>query len=192
MSDPPAKRAKPDPYAKWQSARDEKTGAVYYYHVDSKKTSWTWPPPLDDGDKADTPSSDVPEFEASATYAGRRPGRVFKRGDRGQGYYRDRAPNETAALPGNLSFYPSKTFAGHKPGMVFRRGDRGQGYYRDRAPNETAALPGNLSFYPSKTFAGHKPGMVFRRGDRGQGYYRDNPFGGVPVGQKCERYNPHA
>ena len=150
MSDPPAKRAKPDPYAKWQSARDEKTGAVYYYHVDSKKTSWTWPPPLDDGDKADTPSSDVPEFEASATYAGRRPGRVFK------------------------------------------RGDRGQGYYRDRAPNETAALPGNLSFYPSKTSAGHKPGMVFRRGDRGQGYYRDNPFGGVPVGQKCERYNPHA
>ena len=151
MSDPPAtKKAKPDPYAKWQSARDEKTGAVYYYHVDTKKTSWTWPPPLDDGDKADTPSSDVPDFEASATYAGRRPGRVFK------------------------------------------RGDRGQGYYRDRAPNETAALPGNLSFYPSKTFAGHKPGMVFRRGDRGQGYYRDNPFGGVPVGQKCERYNPHA
>jgi len=150
MSDPPAKKAKPDPYAKWQSARDEKTGAVYYYHVDTKKTSWTWPPPLDDADKADTPSSDVPEFEASATYDGRRPGRVFK------------------------------------------RGDRGQGYYRDRAPNETAALPGNLSFYPSKTFAGHKPGMVFRRGDRGQGYYRDNPFGGVPVGQKCERYNPHA
>ena len=28
--------------------------------------------------------------------------------------------------------------------------------------------------------------------NRGQGYYRDNPFGGVPVGQKCERYNPHA
>ena len=79
MSDPPSKKAKPDPYAKWQSARDEKTGAVYYYHVDTKKTSWTWPPPLDDGDKADTPSSDVPEFEASATYQGRRPGRVFKR-----------------------------------------------------------------------------------------------------------------
>ena len=108
MSDPPAKKAKPDPYAKWQSARDEKTGAVYYYHTDTKATSWTWPPPLDDGDKADTPSDDVPDFEASATYQGRRPGRVFK------------------------------------------------------------------------------------RGDRGQGYYRDNPFGGVPVGQKCERYNPHA
>ena len=150
MSDPPAKKPKPDPYAAWQSARDEKTGAVYYYHADSKKTSWTWPPPLDDGDQADTPSDDVPDFEASATYEGRRPGRVFK------------------------------------------RGDRGQGYYRDRAPNGTAALPGNLSFYPSKTFAGHKPGMVFRRGDRGQGYYRDNPFGGVPVGQKCERYNPQA
>ena len=149
MSDPPAKKPKPDPYAQWQSARDEKTGAVYYYHTDTKKTSWTWPPPLDDGDKADTPS-EIPDFEASATYQGRRPGRVFK------------------------------------------RGDRGQGYYRDRAPNGTAALPGNLSFYPSKTFAGHKPGMVFRRGDRGQGYYRDNPFGGVPVGQKCERYNPHA
>ena len=85
MSDPPAtKKPKPDPYAKWQSARDEKTGAVYYYHVDTKKTSWTWPPPLDDSDKADTPSSDVPEFEASATYDGRRPGRVFKRGDRGR------------------------------------------------------------------------------------------------------------
>ena len=150
MSDPPAKKAKPDPYAQWQSARDAKTGAVYYYHADTKATSWTWPPPLDDGDAADTPSSDVPDFEASATYQGRRPGRVFK------------------------------------------RGDRGQGYYRDRAPNGTAALPGNLSFYPSKTFAGYKPGMVFRRGDRGQGYYRDNPFGGVPVGQKCERYNPHA
>jgi len=114
------------------------------------RRTWDWPPPLDDGDQADTPSDDVPDFEASATYQGRRPGRVFK------------------------------------------RGDRGQGYYRDRAPNGTAALTGNLSFYPSKTFAGHKPGMVFRRGDRGQGYYRDNPFGGVPVGQKCERYNPHA
>ena len=68
MSDPPAKKAKSnDPYAQWQSARDEKTGAVYYYHTDTKKTSWTWPPPLDDGDQADTPSSEVPDFEASAT-----------------------------------------------------------------------------------------------------------------------------
>ena len=41
MSDPPAKKPKPDPYAQWQSARDEKTGAVYYYHTDTKKTSWT-------------------------------------------------------------------------------------------------------------------------------------------------------
>ena len=56
MSDPPAKKPKPDPYAAWQSARDEKTGAVYYYHTDTKKTSWMWPPPLDDGDQADTPS----------------------------------------------------------------------------------------------------------------------------------------
>jgi len=147
MSDPPAKKTKTDPYAKWQSARDETTCKVYYYHADTKATSWTWPPPLDD-DAADTPAA-TPDFEASATYEGRRPGRVFKRGDRGQGYYRD-------------------------------------------GPLPTAALPGNLSFYPSKTFAGHKPGMVFRRGDRGQGYYRDNPFGGVPVGQRCERYNPHA
>ena len=69
----------------------------------------------------------------------------------------------------------------------------GQGYYRDAPPGaDDKKFAGNLSFYPSPTFAGYRAGMVFRRGERGQGYYKDNPCGGVPIGQRWQRYNPFA
>lgn len=74
----------------------------------------------------------MPDFEASATFAGRREGMVFKLGDRGQGYYKDKpgvAPQ--SQFSGALSFYPAPTFAGRRAGMVYRKGDRGMGYYND-------------------------------------------------------------
>jgi len=47
--------------------------------------------------------ADVSEFEPFAAYGGRRPGMVFRRGDRGQGYYRDSPRNEASdALMTNI------------------------------------------------------------------------------------------
>ena len=40
--------------------------------------------------------ADVLEFEARAAYGGRRPGMVFRRGDRGQGYYQDSPRHEAS------------------------------------------------------------------------------------------------
>ena len=57
---------------------------------------------------------------------------VFKRGDKGQGYYVDEPSRASdREFAGELSFYAAKTFCGYRKGMVFRKGDRGLGYYRD-------------------------------------------------------------
>jgi hypothetical protein len=34
-------------YAGWASTEDDK-GRTYYFHEPSGRTSWDWPPPLDD------------------------------------------------------------------------------------------------------------------------------------------------
>mmetsp|Transcript_10756 Transcript_10756/g.32071 ORF Transcript_10756/g.32071 Transcript_10756/m.32071 type:complete len:153 (+) Transcript_10756:98-556(+) len=149
--EPAAKKSKTDnPYADWQSTKTA-DGKIYYFNSVTKATSWDWPPKDTTPAPAPAPDDGVPDFEATPTFLGYRPGRVFKKGDKGQGYYRDAPPGAD-----------EKKFAG------------------------------NLSFYPSPTFAGYRAGMVFRRGERGQGYYKDNPCGGVPIGQRWQRYNPFA
>lgn len=59
-------------------------------------------------------------------FAGVKAGFIFRKGDRGLGYYRD-------------EFVPAPAFDGPKPGFVFRSGGRGTGYYRDGLVEERPA-----------------------------------------------------
>ena len=66
-------------------------------------------------------------FEPSAIYTGSRPGKVFKRGYLGQGYYTDAAQSDDA-------FEASATYTGPRPGRVFTTRRSGTGYYLDAPP----------------------------------------------------------
>jgi len=33
-------------HAGWAKTEDPATGRTYYFHVETKQTSWTWPPKL--------------------------------------------------------------------------------------------------------------------------------------------------
>ena len=66
-------------------------------------------------------------FEPSATFTGSKPGKVFKRGYLGQGYYTDVEQSDDA-------FEPSDTYTGPRPGRVFTTRRSGTGYYLDTPP----------------------------------------------------------
>jgi FK506-binding nuclear protein len=64
------------------------------------------------------------EFAPSKTFTGARAGMVFKKGDKGLGYYKD-------TYVAVKEFVPSKSFTGARSGMVFQKGPKGLGYYKD-------------------------------------------------------------
>ena len=82
--------------------------------------------PVDDATAGDEAIASL-NFEPSATFTGSRPGKCFKRGYLGQGYYTDVEQSDDA-------FEPSAAYAGPRPGRVFTTRKQGTGYYRDAPP----------------------------------------------------------
>ena len=83
--------------------------------------------PIEDATAGDEAVASL-NFEPSAIYTGSRPGKAFKRGFLGQGYYKDVVSSSDDV------FEPSATYAGPRPGRVFTTRRSGTGYYRDAPP----------------------------------------------------------
>ena len=83
--------------------------------------------PVEDATAGDEAIASL-NFEPSAIYTGSRPGKAFKRGFLGQGYYTDVVSSSDDV------FEPSAAYAGPRPGRVFTTRKQGTGYYRDAPP----------------------------------------------------------
>ena len=84
--------------------------------------------PVEDATAGDEAIASL-NFEPSATFTGSKPGKAFKRGYLGQGYYTDMEQSDDA-------FEPSATYTGPRPGRVFTTRRSGTGYYLDAPPLE--------------------------------------------------------
>ena len=83
--------------------------------------------PIEDATAGDEAIASL-NFEPSATFTGSKPGKAFKRGYLGQGYYTDVVSSSDDV------FEPSAAYAGPRPGRVFTTRKQGTGYYRDAPP----------------------------------------------------------
>ncbi|KAJ1455361.1 microtubule-associated protein CRIPT-domain-containing protein [Pelagophyceae sp. CCMP2097] len=90
VSDGSAEQA--NAYAGWASAFDAGSGRTYYFHAQTRVTSWVWPPHVE----AAAQSVD-PDFKPSQKFDGAKAGFVFAMREKGLGYHRDVAPTVAPA-----------------------------------------------------------------------------------------------
>ena len=141
----PEAEPEPAPPPPHTSSEEKRARELQEREDAAKKTNAAAPAPA--------PAAASGAFVPSETFAGARPGYVFKQGPDGVGYYVDELGDEG----GNVIEHVDDFVLGLFDAVVW-------------IPREEA------EFAPSKKFAGAKRGYAFKRGPRGLGYYKDRPL----------------